>query len=208
MDWWTNLNIQTQISIIVVLISVISLIVNTVVNLMMKRKDIRANIVSKARITWIENTRLISTKIITAADRLFSGISDFIRTEELRNEMKDSNVENFNEIHEEINSFNESNFDIINESNQELLHQATLLKLYYSENPENNKVINKSEELLLLSNKAHEKIAQYGKQKIDLQNYKASSLEIQNQYNIIINEFVEIIRDYNKKEWNKVKKGK
>lgn len=77
LKWFNSLDIKDQIAIIVTLVNIVSISVNIWVNWIMKKRDIKANIVSKSRIEWISEVRILIADFIRQINKVNMSITHY-----------------------------------------------------------------------------------------------------------------------------------
>lgn len=199
----------------------------------MDQKKIDADIISKSRMHWIDNTKMITSTFIT--DSLSLGANFKMFTEKIvqhngilidmknlremsmnkkipqseRNKAKEDYEHWINEGSKIFNQDMQNRVDEINDLLKKNSNSYMLIKLNFSNNDENNEVVRLASEIYE-GLKRHSLKAgwnQFASEEdliLSLQNtdriFKENSLNAE--------KFTELLRDYYKREWEKVKIGK
>ncbi|MEG7636849.1 hypothetical protein SQQ66_00420 [Enterococcus casseliflavus] len=199
----------------------------------LEQKKIDADIISKSRMHWIDSTKEIVTSFLNASLKLSSSYVMFsekikqyneynIRAanfKALSNDKKISHTDRkkYKDIYEQWEIQDKVNFDLdmksrvddLNNTLEILKKEFMLIKLNFSNNEENNKIVKLAEEI-------HENLRKYSLKsswmQFDSANVVDSNIQQSRQMRddvaIEVNKLIVMLRDYYKKEWEKVKAGK
>ncbi|MGG5306953.1 hypothetical protein IGK38_001618 [Enterococcus pernyi] len=197
----------------------------------MEQKKIDADIISKSRMHWIDNTKdiasefLVDTLKATAITKIsieklkeihiFRAI-EFENGEKLKKEKTDKKKDLLaidDTSKRMINTLKENHYDNtieINRLSHEISKNYTLLTLNFSDNHENSKVIDSINKInnhirifIRVSNELQKASAQ-----TDWDEKIEEAKETSETINAEVNKLTILLRDYYKEEWEKVKVGK
>ncbi|MDT2638631.1 hypothetical protein P7D31_00685 [Enterococcus dongliensis] len=199
----------------------------------MDQKKIDADIISKSRMHWIDNTKMITSTFITDSLSLGANFKMFtekiVQYNEILINMRNLREMSINKkipqsernkakeeyeywINEGSKTFNRDMQNRVNELNELLKKNSNsymLIKLNFSNNDENNEVVE-------LASKIYEGLKRHSlKSGWDQFASKEELVQSQKNVNKVFKEnslnaekFTELLRDYYKREWEKVKIGK
>lgn len=202
----------------------------------LEQKKIDADIISKSRMHWIDSTKDTTSEFLTNSLRLgslnvtyaeqnriyrdkiskISRIKNHLKDPSLRSKSPEIYQESQDIIEHWINigndKFNQKMYklqDNLNESMEENKKAYLLIVLNFSNNEENMPIIQLAKEI-------HEELRKLSLSITDLQNVSNSTLQskikeiaqIRDDNAVKVNRLAELLRDYFKKEWEKVKSGK
>lgn len=202
----------------------------------MEQKKIDADIISKSRMHWIDSTKDISSEFMTNSLRLGSLNVTYAEQNQIyrdkvskismiKNRLNDPSIKSKSpEIYQELkdvvehwinignDKFNQQMYklqDNLNESMEENKKTYLLIVLNFSNNEENLPIIQLAKEI-------HEELRKLSLSIMVLQNESNSTLQskikeiaqIRDDNVVKVNRLAELLRDYYKKEWEKVKSGK
>ncbi len=199
----------------------------------MDQKKIDADIISKSRMHWIDNTKMITSTFITDSLSLGANMRMFtqkiVQYNGIRIEMSELQEKSVNKkipqaernkakevsqhwIDEGSKIFNkdmEERSDEINELLKRTSNNFMLIKLNFSNNEENNQIVD-------LAFKIYEGLRRHsltmGWDQLASEEYLIQSLrkteKIFQENSLNAEKFTELLRDYYKREWEKVKTGK
>lgn len=181
----------------------------------MDQKKIDADIISKSRMHWIDNVKIISSQFITDSLYLGAHYKMFIEKVYQYNQLNELFVSETKEkkkleIRKELKSFDEemkNRVDVINNLLSEVSKNHLLMKLNFSSNSEHHQIMQ-------LTTKMYDRLRDVSMNGW-VQFYEEKDLEIQlkNIYTVFqqnsndAESLTNNLRDYYKKEWEKVKKG-
>ncbi|MCD5184516.1 hypothetical protein IV471_04360 [Enterococcus gallinarum] len=156
----------------------------------LEQKKINAELVSKARIEWINKVRLQSAELIANTEKWRS-------VESLIRRIEDGKIDNTDgERTEYINKLYTDKTNEIDELSLKIIAQTNVLTLYFSNNEENK-------EILETLSKIKESIFNYKGNWVE-NNFDVARLHV-NTNRIYQNKFSDSIRIYLKQEWDKAK---
>lgn len=195
-----------KISIGISIVSLIFVAVNIVVTIYMNNKKIKADLVSKARIEWIQETRILSADIIALTAQLQRFLNTYlVQIEAIENKVhKKGSSDN----HEVLKKEAFETYDEFQKKMDTLFSKVYLFKLNLGKNEYNDKFVDKAQELLDMF------IDESGLIKEQAEGTKTieESLEQINNINVelakVLLEYIDLSREYYKQEWEKAKLGK
>ncbi|WP_373471803.1 hypothetical protein [Carnobacterium alterfunditum] len=189
----------------------------------LEQKKIDADIISKSRMQWIIETRKLVSDFMNDASFLLAQITLFCEKSVQVSEYcaKLENIEiskNTNKVMDDIKQL-EKLIDIVdqqqlvnvaalNELQEKMSRSRLLIKLQFSDNKENNLIVEKVESIInhirifILKSTWSQCFSLKDKKKL-----LGESVALRESEQKEIEELVEILREYYKKEWEKVKLG-
>jgi len=211
------------ISAVGILIQIIMAVYNNNQLKKLEQKKIDADIISKSRMQWINETRKLVSDFMNDASLLLAQITLFCEKSVQVSEycVKLDNIEmskNTNKVMDDIKQL-EKLIDIVDQQQvvnvaalnglQEKMSRSRLLiKLQFSDNKENNLIVEKVESItnhiriFILKSTWSQGFSLKDKKKL-----VGESIVLRESEQEEIEELVEILREYYKKEWEKVKLG-
>lgn len=211
------------ISAVGILIQIIMAVYNNNQLKKLEQKKIDADIISKSRMQWINETRKLVSDFMNDASLLLAQITLFCEKNVQVSEycVKLDNIEmskNTNKVMDDIKQL-EKLIDIVDQQQvvnvaalnglQEKMSRSRLLiKLQFSDNKENNLIVEKVESItnyiriFILKSTWSQDFSLKDKKKL-----VGESIALRESEQKEIEELVEILREYYKKEWEKVKSG-
>ncbi|EYT95628.1 MULTISPECIES: HMG-box domain-containing protein [Enterococcus] len=199
----------------------------------LEQKKIDADIISKSRMHWIDNTKEITTLFLNTSLKLtslyvmfsqkakqfneYNARSEFSKAMSENKNIPQADRKKYKELYEEWELKDKPKFNIemnnrVEELNStmEILKKAFMLvKLNFSNNEENNRIVNLAEEI----NEDLRKYSltsgwlQFDSSDMIERNIKLT-LKMRDDVAVKVNKLIELLRDYYKNEWEKVKLGK
>ena len=199
----------------------------------MDQKKIDADIISKSRMHWIDNTKMVTSTFITDSLSLGANMKMFtqkiIQLNGIRIEMSELHEKSMNKklpqaernkakevsqhwIDEGSKIFNkdmEERADEINELLKRLSNNFMLIKLNFSNNDENNTIVDLAFKIYegLRRHSLNSGWDQMTSEKELIQSLRETEKVFQ-ENSMNAEKFTEFLRDYYKREWEKVKTGK
>ena len=197
------------------------------------KQKINADIISKSRMHWMDETKEIATEFLNTSLSLGSQITMFAEKclqyrnyineyELMKLKSNDKGIpakerNQAKEMYEAWKNEDQSSFskDMIKRS--EAINNAMeinkknymLLRLNFSDNGENNEIINLAKEIHEDLRKASLSISWMQFDSLNIQEEKIKKTRSSRDKNaLMINELVDLLRGYYKREWEKVKLGK
>ncbi len=187
------------------------------------QKKIDADIISKSRMQWINETKKLTSDFMNDSSFLLAitlfcekslqyeaysikwkGLNEVKKTSKIREEL-----ERLDTIMNNIDQQQLNNVTIINNYQENMHRNRLLIKLQFSDNDENNLIVRKVESI---TNDIRQFTLNIGwseyaniKEKEELVKKAKELREIEQKE---IEELVDVLRKYYKKEWEKVKTGK
>lgn len=175
-------------------------------------KKYKADLISTARISWLNSVRGISTDIIFNAHRIASLVNTISYNKSLLENKKELSLEEVTTSRDDIKQFkqkiNDENDDLaksINLHKAALVEKTTLFKMYLGPNTENNKLVSESERIVKFSEGL---INLYLANNIEYLPLKIGVGPLGKHGENLIDGFTNSCRIYYKTEWKKVKLGK
>ncbi|EMF0589537.1 TPA: hypothetical protein QFP75_001209 [Enterococcus faecium] len=200
----------------------------------MEQKKIDADIISKSRMHWIDNTKDIASEFLINSLRIvtlnamlvdkFTSIKKWSEVEQkniLIMEDENSNFEdkdiaiNFNKKIKKMKADQKESISKINNEINDLMYRAskdyTLLLLNFSKNDENNSIINSirdiNNDLRRVTRELKESENPVGDEVVYWIKIKDKVTHEKSSINKKVEQLTVDLRDYYKKEWEKVKAG-
>ncbi|EOH66084.1 hypothetical protein [Enterococcus mundtii] len=200
----------------------------------LEQKKIDADIISKSRIHWIDNTKDIASEFLVDSLRLvslntmlvenYSNIATWknleyknyteIKNDKIDKKRKEEAIEFEKTIETMLRDYKEN---IIQSNNQinELIYRTsknnTLLLLNFGDNDENNKIINLVKDINNCLRRVTREVKDLeyivGDEEVDWLNKIEKSYTEQTAINQKVEKLTLLLRNYYKKEWEKVKEG-
>lgn len=175
-------------------------------------QNIDANITAKARLKWIDNTRDIALKIIAYSTDIDLNIRTIIDIQKKEETFKKGHIASDYYSDTDIIRKNRDDVDnlieVINESKKEMQKQKLLFALYFSKNEENNKIVNKAHKLTEVTLRIYDIFSKKANGSFSLNEADAKIKQEGKDYTDAVNSFINSVKDYTKKEWEKAKSGK
>lgn len=200
---------------------------------LMDQKKIDADIISKSRMHWIDNTKVIVTTFVSNAlelsannvmfnQKILQLNSKMIQMTQYKNIMEDKNKpkkekEEAKDIFEHwmnegsvvFNKEMQQRVDLMSELIKKVYKDYLLIKLNFSDNEEHKSIVD-------LCFSINEELRKFSLENgwnqfasvVELEKALNNALKIRNSNATKINELTELLRVYYKNEWEKVKSGK
>lgn len=189
----------------------------------LEQKKINADIISKSRMQWINETKKLTSDFLNDSSFLLAQITLFceknlqisVYNEELLklNKAKKSasvtnQIKNLESLIDTIDQQQLENIGALNDLLEKMSRSRFLIKLQFSNNEENKSIVDKVENITdsIRDFTLNTRWAQYSSLE-EKKKLAKLSITLRENKQKEIEELVEILRGYYKKEWEKVKKG-
>ena len=175
-------------------------------------KKYRADLISKARIQWLNEARNISTQLITSFNLVIAEINQFYVDEKAfaPSEEQDSSPLkiDISMFHPERENISNQHSELLQRHNDDFDRLSILFMMYFGPNKENNEIVDMIDSMKDIIEELRNKHISYCKDAISLKEAESHAAPMIKLGLETSSEFVKLCRAYYKTEWVKVKKGR
>ncbi|MGX4686181.1 hypothetical protein JNUCC83_04690 [Vagococcus sp. JNUCC 83] len=184
-----------------------------------EQKKINADLISKSRIKWIDDTKKLTSEYITDSTNLFTEIHAAIFLEKNYYQKSLENKDNkemfeLDPLTMSIKNDIGRRKIIQNELMEKLILKSTLIRLQFSDNDENNKVVDEVMSSISVGKKFINEISSLDTfKRSDLENitifseYEKLIVQLNQENYQRLEKLTNLLREYFKNEWEKAKLG-